>query len=486
MKKLVVLLLLLSMILAVLSSCNNDKDPIEENTREQETGEEEIPLPEAKAEWKNKEFNIIYRDTYDYEWVFEEALAGAVINDAIFDRNAAVEDRYDIVINPISIPNVSFETDFLQPIKNSIQAGDDTYQLAAGMEYWLAANSAYGDFLDWYQIPDVDLTADWWDGNFAKTASYNGSTYIMTGSLSLSHLYSSSCVFFDQNMINSRIENGSSEIFQKVWAGTWTLDVFYEYIQQFTTENGDEVWDEKDTYGYATDVNTGVDSFIFCSEIALTERKNDGSISLIAPTEKLINLTNKLNMIINTSGHTFVQEVGNKLGLDHHIGMMLVGKAAFTTSYLKKASELRETEINYGILPYPKWDEAQKQYHSITMDFSTAFAVPRTVKDQEFVGAVLEAMAYYSYHYVREALYDSVLKFRDSKDADSSKCIDIILENPQYDFAYIYACQWGDQQGPSALLRTCIKAGKPYIANAYKSSESRFNTSLTNFLKNFK
>ena len=485
MKKLIVLLLLLSMVLTVFVSCKDDT-PATNNDREQETGEEEIPLPEPKAEWKGNEFNIIYRDGYDYEWVFVEEDAGATINDAIFERNAAVEDRYDIIINALAQPNSSFETDFLQPIKNAISAGDDLYQLAAGYEYRLAANSAYGDFLNWYQIPYVDLTADWWDGGFAKASAYNGATYIATGSLSLTHMYTSSCVFFDQNMINDRIDNGAKEIYQKVWDGTWTIDVFYEYVQQFTTSNGDDVWDENDTYGYATNVNTAMDAFIFCSEIPLTETQKDGSIKLLAPSEKLINLTNKLHTIVNTSGNTFIQETNNEQGMDVHIGMMLLGRAAFTTSHLEMAADLRDTEINYGILPYPKWDETQTQYHSITMDSSTAFAVPRVVEDDEFVGTILEAMAYYSHVYVRDALYDTVLKYRDAKDEDSSKCIDIILENPQYDFSYIYAFQWGDQQGPSALLRTCIKAKQPYIANAYKSSESRFNTSLTNFLKNFK
>ena len=484
MKKLVVIFLLLAMCISVLASCKKEPEASNETT-DGATTEAVIPLPEAKEEWGDREFSIIYRDSYDYEWVFDEALAGSVINDAIYKRNMAVENRYNIVINPISTPNVSFESDFLQPIQTAISSGEDSYQLAAGMEYRLASVSTYGDFLNWYQIPNLDLTADWWDGKFAETAAYNGSTYVMTGSLSLSHLYSSSCVFFNQDMVNSVIENGADAIYQKVWDGTWTLDAFYEYVQQFTTENGDEVWDENDLYGYATNVNTGVDSFIFCSEIPLSSRGDDGEITLLAPTEKLINLTNKLNMIINTSGDTFIQDADDKV-IDPHIGMMLKEKAVFTTSFLKKASELRETSINYGILPYPKWDEAQTEYHSITMDFSSAFAVPRAVEDQEFVGAILEAMAYYSYDYVRDALYSSVLKYRDAKDENSSKCIDIILENPQYDFAYIYAFSWGDQQGPSALLRTCIKAAKPYIANAYKSSETRFHTTLAEFLGNFK
>ena len=167
--------------------------------------------------------------------------------------------------------------------------------------------------------------------------------------------------------------------------------------------------------------------------------------------------------------------------------MMLKGNTAFTTSHLQMASQLRATEINYGILPYPKWDKAQQQYHSVTMDFSSAFAIPRTAAgNAEFVGTIAEALAYYSHVYVRDALYETVLKYRDAKDVNSSKCIDIILDNPRYDFAYVYAFSWGDQQGPSALLRTCIKSKQPFIIKAFNSNSTRFNNSLTKLLTNFK
>ena len=166
--------------------------------------------------------------------------------------------------------------------------------------------------------------------------------------------------------------------------------------------------------------------------------------------------------------------------------MISKGKTAFTTSALRYAVDLRETTVNYGILPYPKYDENQKKYYSITMDYSTAFAIPKTAEqDIDFVGTITEAMAYYSYQYVRDALYNTVLKYRDAKDAESSKCVDIILENPKYDFAYIYAFSWGDQQGPTAALRNCMRAGSADIAGYFEQFKTKYNTKLTDFLVHF-
>lgn len=486
MKKLLAFALLLCMLALPLLACNG-KGAGGGETQPKQTEEAGVPLPEPKAEYEGRDYRIIYREADDYsrEWEFVEDEAGATINDAIFKRNTAVEDRYGIFIQLAPVANQSFENDFLMPIKQSISAGDDTYQLAAGYEYRLAPNATLGDFLDWYQIPNIDLDGAWWDRGFADAASYKNHTYIMNGSLSLTHMYSSSCMFFNQDIINSQIENGTAEIYGLVEEGQWTYEKFVEYVEDFTTNLGDPAWDENDAYGFATNDTTAVDAFMFCFDVNVSKRNTNGEIS-ISLDPKMVDIATVLNDLINKSGNTYNQSTSTVEGLDVHIGMMLLGKTAFSTGRLENATQLRETTINYGIIPYPKWTSAQQNYYSITMDFSTAFAIPRTVQDTEFVGTITEAMAYYSYAYVRDALYNTVLKYRDAKDIESSKCVDIILNNARYDFAYIYAFQWGDQQGPSALLRTCIRGKHDYISNGFDSNIKRYNSVLSSFLKNFK
>ena len=486
MKKLIVLLLLLSMVLTVFVSCKDDTPTPPDNDREQQTGEGEVPLPEPKEEWKGNEFNIMYRDTYDYEWVFVEEDAGSVINDAIFDRNSAVEDRYDIIINPISVSNASFDNDFLLPLNNSILAGDDDFQLAAGYQYLLAYNSTLGNFLNWYDVPNVTPNAVWWDGDFFDAASYNGCTYIASGSLSLSHLYSSSCFFFNQTMIDSRVDGGSAKIFEAVKNGTWTYETFYEYASQCSADNGDDVWDQNDIYGFATNMSTALDGFLYGFDIGFSYRNNSGEIKLNSMGEKIVNVTIAVNNLINVSGHTFRQSMADFEGNSIFTGMLSTGNAAFSTGRLEDAQNLRQIDgLNYGILPYPKWDEEQKEYHSFTLDYSTAFVIPRVVEDPEFVGAITEALAYYSYEYVRDALYNTVLKYRDAKDQESSECVDLILDGARYDFAYIYANAWGGTSGPAMLFRECINGKNTYIANGFKANQERYETKLETFLQGF-
>lgn len=486
MKKLLAFALLLCMLALPLLACNG-KGTGGGETQPQQTEAAGVPLPEPKAEWEGEEYGIIYRDsdTYSCEWVFMEDEAGATINDAIFKRNTAVEDRYGVFLQLYPVANASFENDFLMPIKQAVSAGDDIYSLAAGYEYRLATNATLGDFLDWYQMPNVDLEGPWWNRGFADAASYNNHTYIMNGSLSLTHMYSSYCMFFNQDIINSQIDNGTAEIYGLVEDGLWTYERFVEYVDQFTTNLGEPGWDENDAYGFATNDSTAVDAFIYCFDVSLSKRDVDGNISIYLDP-KMVDIATALNDLINKSGNTYNLGTSTVEGMDIFVGMMLRGNTAFSTGSLRSATQLRETTINYGILPYPKWNEAQTSYYSITLNSATAFAIPRTVQDTEFVGTITEALAYYSHVYVRDALYNTVLKYRDAKDVESSRSVDIILDNTRYDFSYIYAFAWGDVQAPPTLLRICIQGGHDYISNGFDSNEKRYNSVLKSFLTNFK
>jgi len=41
-------------------------------------------------------------------------------------------------------------------------------------------------------------------------------------------------------------------------------------------------------------------------------------------------------------------------------------------------------ETDFGIAPYPKYDESQKDYKSFSKGGFAGFAIPITVKDREF------------------------------------------------------------------------------------------------------
>ena len=119
--------------------------------------------------------------------------------------------------------------------------------------------------------------------------------------------------------------------------------------------------------------------------------------------------------------------------------MFAEGRVAFTfTLHLaEQVAPALQNDVNYGIVPFPKIDANQTNYYGACTDF--LFSIPTTIKDTEMVGAVLEAMAYNGYKYVRPAYCEQTLQSRYATDPDCADMLNLILENRVISFSYLFS-----------------------------------------------
>ena len=287
-------------------------------------------------------------------------------------------------------------------------------------------------------------------------------------------------------MLDQNIQGGTDQVFSLVDEGNWTLEDLITMAVACTPADTDGVADENDTYGFASNVTTNVDAWIYAAGLSLTTRQSDGTVTLkpISNGNRIIDLLERINYLYNDSGATY-QQPTTGASMDAFVGMISNRKAVFSTGRLADAKTLRNAEIEYGIVPYPKWNEEQAGYYTYALDYRTSFAIPATVKNPEMVGTVTEALAYYSNLYVKDAIYNVVLKYRDARDEESSKCIDLILAGGRYDFANIYAFAWGDTNGPAHLFRSCVQSNASNISIGYTANKGTYEQALNDFLSHF-
>lgn len=127
------------------------------------------------------------------------------------------------------------------------------------------------------------------------------------------------------------------------------------------------------------------------------------------------------------------------------------GRLLFGAWALTEIQSLRNCEQDFGVLPFPKYDEAQKNYHCIiSTGLTPAVSIPITNPNPSQAGLILEAMAYYSVDTVTHAYYDLSLNSRFIRDEESSEMFDIMFANSVYDFGYII-----DVGGLGMILRIC-------------------------------
>jgi ABC-type glycerol-3-phosphate transport system substrate-binding protein len=114
--------------------------------------------------------------------------------------------------------------------------------------------------------------------------------------------------------------------------------------------------------------------------------------------------------------------------------LILENRALFTFGGIWYAKNMRQMEADFGILPYPKYTEEQKEYCPSTSPlFLSLTTVPSTNTDREEIGVFLEAFAYYGYTDVRPAFYDLLLQGKLVRDEASGEMLDYIFEKRFYD-----------------------------------------------------
>jgi hypothetical protein len=141
-------------------------------------------------------------------------------------------------------------------------------------------------------------------------------------------------------------------------------------------------------------------------------------------------------MVFNTQGVHYVHDNESRQGMD----LFLAKQAVFSIASIGSPTGegLRNFEDEYGMLPLPKWDENQTNYYTMSPGEHTVLAVPKTVKDVEFVGTIVEALSAESYKQVTPTLYEIALKTRYLRDNESKEILDIIIDGRMYEFGYLY------------------------------------------------
>ena len=104
------------------------------------------------------------------------------------------------------------------------------------------------------------------------------------------------------------------------------------------------------------------------------------------------------------------------------------------------SQQIKESEVDIGVIPMPKADEIQEDYSSSSNVYHLQMvAVPITnTANLEATLYALEAMAWYGQQYVTPQYYEKVLKLQKFRDEDAEEMLDLIFKNRTYDMAIAY------------------------------------------------
>ncbi len=448
MKRLTSTLLLIAM-LASMTACGEKTSDTPADTADpsvqtaeiaeepQETEEERILPDIPDTTYNGQELCFLSREVTDaivryYSEISSAEMNGEVMNDAIFERTARLETTYDIKIVDETAGDVS------ATYSNSYLAGEQNWDvIIPGFSAALGlAKNGYN--ADWKQIEHIDLDKPWWDSSAAKSMEIGGSVYSVIGSMNTwtdSHTYA--VVFNKELAVDFEVNP-----YEMVRGNTWTLDNFSAILEKVGHDlDGNGELDHNDRYG-AVGENFNFPLFMLASNVILVTPDEEGYPTLNI-TEKFYTVAEKVCDILCSNNYMRAETLTGKVDDVWGTGLrgnFRAGNSLFYVGGIEQLLIFRDLDTDIGLLPMPKYDEAQENYHhSFSTTWASIMVIPRNSSTTDFTGHMLEAMNADSYYTTSVAYYDVVLSGKAMRDKDSCEMLDIIRASRTIDPELAYS-----------------------------------------------
>ena len=454
--------------------------------------------------FNNETITILHRDSVSFqrEWhkdVFEDEL-----DEVIALRNEAVSKILSIDVEYQSLAGSNYTDcldNFTNAIKEDVDTGAHNYDIVANHAY-ASANIAIRDYLadltDKNTFPYFQFSLPCWNQSIVKNTTLNGMLFHVTGDLNLSTFDNATVVFLNKDMYDAKKTSLDPEDLQEVAiSGAWDFEDLYRWTTVFENTNGKNGAQHDDFYAISAAFDsTSVDALSYAWELNYLTTNPDGSHKYnIVGNQKIENAIVKAQNLLNGSISAGVNNANDTGacslgGYSEPITHFASNKSIFAIHKLYASDEdnniIRSMEAKFGILPMPKYTEAQENYKTTVHDSYTLISViDHSESSVPTKGNEISAYLQYSYEEsyvnIRGFYVNKIIKpkyFGTFDDTQERELVNIILDSIELDVLSVYAPQLNN------VLARCwrdvvLGYGSPTTAkDAYEFEKTNFDTSL--------
>lgn len=469
-RKISIMLLTCILISFVMVACADDTDPISKNNDSIETSADvtESETTETHSLPNDLDFGgesvnfMIVDNSFDFytsKEIYSEEQNGELFNDSVYERNIIVEELLNVEIKATPIASASAYS----TAQKSLTAGDTEYDVVMPYMNETIQLAQTGLLYDLNMMKYIDLDKFWWDQRANENLMINGKIFITTGDISILDNECTMVMFFNKKLISDfNLENP----YELVTSNKWTIDKVFEMGAAVTGDiNGDGKLDNNDRWGLSIAGNAPHSMYFGSGE--RISKTIDGEVQLTMDNPRGLNVIDKI--FTHLENPDILTNRTGDIGYETVDKMFNEGRVMMVTFALVDINGLRNAEFEFGILPYPLYEESQESYNNlISTGLVSSTSVPYNCVNPDKVSATLEAMAFYSVDTLTVAYYDNALKLRYARDNESGDMLDIIFQTRVYDIAYIF--NWG---GIGGLLESMYNGKRNNFASEYAKIEEK-------------
>ena len=363
----------------------------------------------------------------------EDEAAGDTMDTAKFYRTNRVEEHLGIdVINSPTPGGWANRSQYLTRMMQSNQSGDQDYHMGTCYEAFAAEGAVQGYYYDVNTIDSVDLSDPWYVQGWNDNMIINDRAYLILSDLSLSMWQRMNVLYFNKQLSDQI--GVSDTLYQLAEDGDWTVEFMMNCAEQISQEDGNDVWDESDTYGICFN-RFNCRAMLTYFDMPLAQMNEDGEYELCLYNDRTEEIFGTMHSYMFDNKYVYMNLVDDG---DYTVTrpMFMDNRLLFLPARLQDSQDLRSMEGVFGILPFPKYDADQESYCTHSDDTMTVFFIPSHTLDAEFCGLGMDALSAENKFSVIPSYYDVVLKGRTTKDEQSGRMIDIARDHMKFDFVF--------------------------------------------------
>lgn len=221
---------------------------------------------------------------------------------------------------------------------------------------------------------------------------------------------------------------------------------------------------DKDNFGFVTH-DSSLDAFFYAAGLKVISKDQDDipyfpelnseQISLVLDKSIKIWCDKTITSSATRDGYTMMelQQIFQE------------GRSLFFGEVMQLVFRLREMDIDFGLIPFPKFNSEQKNYGHFVHGVTALLSIPVNSENVEKIGMLVEAMAYESMYTLTPAYYETALVGKYFRDPDSSDMLTIILNSRTFDLGSTHMFNWGSV---GSLFGALLSRGSKTYASKYK------------------
>ena len=390
--------ILLALLIVLLTACGTGEtsETIQEtntSTQPVETETERIYPDVEGIDYNGEDFNTIHfsPDNYSAGFYFQldaEGESGDILIDSVYIRNRNVEEALNI--NLLFHGSLRAE-DLMGPVRSSTMAGTGEYDLIVPYlrEY---PNLIREDLVvDLNTMTTLDFSAPWWDSKSAAELTIQENLYGIVSDFTIADKMSSFCVFFSKHLVDDYC---IEDPYKLVLDGKWTLDYMTEKAELVTSDlNGNSERDLEDRFGVMSDQDFSY-AMLHAGGWKLAEKDDAGIPQITVFGELEVTALQKIHEIFTQAMFLSRYFGSTQLSMQEMAQVFANNQVLYFTHIPESLLELRQSDNDFGIIPFPKYNDTQQEYVTPLTHWAATFsAIPTMTSDPERSAIVLNLLA---------------------------------------------------------------------------------------------